>query len=64
MAKCHALKSILTFINTLEVKDAEEKRKALHQRFEHYNLFYMAQKYGKPCDMFELRKEEQDERSL
>ena len=29
-----------------------------------HKLFYMAQKYGKPCELFELRKEKQDERGL
>jgi hypothetical protein len=38
---------------------AMEKRKASIEKFKDYTLYYSAQRYGKPCEMFELNKEEE-----
>lgn len=35
-----------------------EKRKANHKCFQYYKLYFAAQKYGKPCEMFKLRNKE------
>lgn len=32
---------------------AMEKRKAAHKAYKDYTLYYAAQRYGKPCEMFE-----------
>ena len=34
---------------------AMEKRKANHNGYKDYTLYYAAQRYGKPCEMFELK---------
>ena len=37
---------------------AMEKRKAESKWYKDYTLYYAAQRYGKPCEMFELKEEE------
>ena len=37
------------------LSQAMEKRKALHKDFQYYKLYYTAQKYGMPCNLFEAR---------
>ena len=41
---------------------AMEKRKANHKTYKDYTLYYAAQRYGKPCEMFELKEEKKNDK--
>lgn len=41
-----------------EVTERMERKQERVARYKDYKLFYGAQPYGKPCEMFEARKEE------
>ena len=38
------------------LSSAMEKRRENHKDFQHFKLYFAAQKYGKPCNLFEARK--------
>lgn len=41
---------------------AMEKRKANHKVYKDYTLYYTARRYGKPCEMFELKEEKKNDK--
>ena len=36
--------------------------KANHETYKDYTLYYAAQRYGKPCEMFELKEEKKNDK--